>query len=197
MKNRILQTVAMLAIALSTLIVTHTVSYAQNRPFSAWNVTLQGESQGQTFFRQGVLYVTPTLTTDTTNDVNSFDVFLVSGDPASAPESGAIWLMTNNAIAGSPAQLDLAYMTFDPNAQFLQVQPDINMSAVGINIFNAYSGVTADVYQIFDGVMQIQSQDGFSTFSGIVDILGTGALFHSNTRYTAYLSGTYAGEGLW
>lgn len=198
MSARILQTATMLVIALSAVIVTHTVSYAQNRPYWAWNVTLQGQSQGQIFARQGFLFITPTLTTTgTTNGVNPFDVFLLSGNPGATPEAGAIWFMTNNAMVGSPSQIDLAYVAYDPNAQLLQVQPDINLSAVGINTFNAYSGLTADVYQIFDGAMQIQSQDGFATISGIVDILGTGAIFHSNTRYTATLSGAYAGQGLW
>jgi hypothetical protein len=165
--------------------------------YSVWNITLQGESQGQTFQRTGVLIITkaPITTIGSTNTVNPFDVFLRSGNPGAFPESGSIWFMTNNALIGNDAHIDMAEVSFDKDAQIITVKPDPKLSAVGINGFNAYSGLTADIYQVFGGEMQIQSQDNFQTISGSIDILGTGAIFHSNTPYKAQFSGVYSGEG--
>jgi hypothetical protein len=104
--------------------------------------------------------------------------------------------MTNNAFLGSDLQIDLAFTTFHPETQIITVQPDPNLSGVGANIFNARSGLLANAYQIFEGSMQIQSQDNWQTVNGQVNIVGTGAIFHSNSPYIAEISGTYAGEGI-
>lgn len=67
------------------------------------------------------------------------EVFLVSGNPATTPQlnqSGAIWFMTNNAMIGNRAQLDLAFATFDTHTSSVTVVPDQRLSAVGVNAFN-------------------------------------------------------------
>jgi hypothetical protein len=104
--------------------------------------------------------------------------------------------MTNSAMIGSRAPIDLALVTFDAQANAITVRPDPRLSAISANDFNSHSGLLANLYQIFDGSMQIQSQDNFRTISGTIDILGTGAVFHSNIRYTARLSGTFIGKGV-
>jgi hypothetical protein len=166
--------------------------------YSMYNVVIQGQALDVPFQRQGMLLITqvPIGTAGTQNGVNPFEVFLLSGNPGGAPESGAIWFMTNNAFLDSDSQIDLAYAMFDPENQIITVQPDPNLSAVGANIFNARSGLLANAYQIFDGAMQIQSLDNWQTINGQVSILGTGAIFHSNSPYIAEISGTYAGEGI-
>jgi hypothetical protein len=166
--------------------------------YSIYNVIIQGQALDIPFQREGTLIITqvPIGTEGTQNGVNPFEVFLISGNPGGAPESGAIWFMTNNAFLGSNSQIDLAYTTFDPETQIITVQPDPNLSAVGANVFNARSGFLANAYQIFDGAMQIQSLDNWQTITGQVNILGTGAIFHSNSPYIAEISGTYAGEGI-
>lgn len=166
--------------------------------YSIYNVVIQGQALDIPFQRQGMLLITqvPIGTEGTQNGVNPFEAFLISGNPGGAPESGAIWFMTNNAFLGSDSQIDLAYTTFDPENQIITVQPDPNLSAVGANIFNARSGLLANAYQIFGGNMQIQSLDNWQTIGGQVNILGTGAIFHSNSPYIAQISGTYAGEGI-
>ncbi len=166
--------------------------------YSIYNVIIQGQALDIPFQREGTLIITqvPIGTEGTQNGVNPFEVFLISGNPGGAPESGAIWFMTNNAFLGSDSQIDLAYTTFDPETQIITVQPDPNLSAVGANVFNARSGFLANAYQIFDGAMQIQSLDNWQTITGQVNILGTGAIFHSNSPYIADISGTYAGEGI-
>jgi hypothetical protein len=166
--------------------------------YSIYNVIIQGQALDIPFQREGTLIITqvPIGTEGTQNGVNPFEVFLISGSPGGAPESGAIWFMTNNAFLGSNSQIDLAYTTFDPETQIITVQPDPNLSAVGANVFNARSGFLANAYQIFDGAMQIQSLDNWQTITGQVNILGTGAIFHSNSPYIAEISGMYAGEGI-
>jgi hypothetical protein len=166
--------------------------------YSIYNVVIQGQALDIPFQRQGMLLITqvPIGTEGTQNGVNPFEVFLISGNPGGAPESGAIWFMTNNAFLGGDSQIDLAYTTFDPETQIIAVQPDPNLSAVGANVFNARSGLLANAYQIFDGTMQIQSPDNWQTIAGQLNLLGTGAIFHSNSPYIAEISGTYAGEGI-
>ena len=166
--------------------------------YSIYNVVMQGEALDIPFQREGMLLITrvPIGTAGTQNGENPFEVFLISGNPGAAPESGAIWFMTNNAFLGSDSQIDLAFTTFDPGTQIITVQPDPNLSAVGANVFNARSGLLANAFQIFDGTMQIQSQDNWQTITGQVNILGTGAIFHSNSPYFAQMTGVYAGEAI-
>ena len=166
--------------------------------YSIYNVIIQGEALGIPFEREGTLLITtvPIGTEGTQNGENPFEVFLSSGNPGAAPESGAIWFMTNNAFLGSDTQIDLAFVTFDPDSQTITVEPDPNISAAGPNFFNARSGLLANAFQIWYGNMVIQSQDNWQTITGSVDVLGTGTIFHSNSPYIAQITGTYAGEGI-
>jgi hypothetical protein len=196
MRGKSLKRTIALATALIVALLGMPILDAQAGEYFLWNVVLQGESQGVSFQRQAsVAITTPIDPSGSTNGANPFEVLIVSGDPGANPESGAIWFSTNSALLGGQAQVDMAYVDFDPNQSLLYVRPDPSLSAVGINVFNAYSGVTADVYQIFDGAIYLWSQDGFTTIEGWIDILGTGAIFHSNTSYRAYFSGSFAGSG--
>jgi hypothetical protein len=166
--------------------------------YSIYNVIIQGKALDIPFQREGMLLIThvPIGTAGTENGQNPFELFLSSGNPGAAPESGAIWFMTNNAFLGNDAQIDLAFTAFDPDTQLITVQADPNLSAVDSNVFNARSGLLANAYQIFDGTMQIQSEDNWQTITGQLNILGTGAIFHSNSQYIAEIRGVYAGEGV-
>jgi hypothetical protein len=105
--------------------------------------------------------------------------------------------MTNNAFLDSDAQIDLAFTAFDPETQIITVQPDPILSAVGANVFNACSGLLANAFQIFDGAMQIQSQGKWQIIiADQVNILGPGAIFHSNSQLITKITGKYAGEGI-
>jgi hypothetical protein len=161
--------------------------------FRVYDITIDGTSQGINFTRSGQLLLASTITSvGTENGVNPIDVFLISGNPAAFPESGAIWLGTNNAFIGSSTQLDLAFVSESTNE--ITIQPDPNISAVGANVFNAYSGLTADIYQIFDGSVDLQFENNGEEVTGEIDILGTGAIFASNTPYLATISGTLSQE---
>jgi hypothetical protein len=111
------------------------------------------------------------------------------------PEPGAVWFSTNSALLGGTAALDPPYVSYDPTQALILLGPDPNLSAAGLNVFNAFSGVTSDIYQAFSGPISLWSQDGFATILGQVNVLGTGAIFHSNTPDVAFLSGRFIGSG--
>lgn len=54
--------------------------------------------------------------------------------------------MTNNAMMGNRAQLDLAFATFDTHTSSVTVVPDQMLSAVSVNAFNSHSGLVANLY---------------------------------------------------
>jgi hypothetical protein len=179
---------------LPTFISAGSVAQAAGRQYLVYDVAIQGTVSGRSFQRAGQVYVLPgTITTTTTNGVNPLEVWLRSGSPATSPQTGAIWFATNNAFLGSRAQLDLAYVSAPSGQLRIDVKPDWRVSATGGNVFNALSGLTADMYQIFDGAMQVTFSSDARQVTGTVSILGTGAIFHSNTPYTATFSGTYKG----
>jgi hypothetical protein len=167
--------------------------------FDVWEVTYTGQSQGVNFSRQGNISIAQEqFAGATSNQPNPIELAFISGNPGGAPESGAIWFMTNNHFLSSENSIDLADISVVPNAdntgQCIVVKPDPDVSATGPNVFNAYSGLTASVYQIFDGSMYICSVDGWNTINGEIDVFGTGAIFHSNTEYYASISGRYIGK---
>jgi hypothetical protein len=131
---------------------------AQVGQYFVWDAVLQGEVQGQPFQRQAFIYLTtPLSAAGTTNGVNPFEVAIISGNPPATPEPGVIWFTTNSALLGGMAALDLAYVSYDPTQALILLQPDPNLSATGLNVFTAFAGVTADIYQIFSGSIYLGS----------------------------------------
>ena len=184
-------------ISINLVNVASTSTSTSRAKYYEWSITIQGESDGKVFQRQGLVFITRSASTaGTTNQANPLDVFLTSGNPATNPQSRSIWFMTNKVMIGNRAQIDLAFVTFDTQTNTITVVPDPMISAVGANGFNSHSGLLANLYRIFDGSMQIQFQDNYNTISRTVDLLGTGAILHSNTRYTAQIFGTFVGQGV-
>ncbi len=191
MKRLTLLRLTTLVVFTAMILGARSVAYATTTYYGVYDVVIQGVAQGNQFQRVGVLYVVPTISPQgTQNGVNPVDVWLGSGAPATASSPGAIWLGTNSAFIGGQAALDMAYVSVDSQTGAISVRPDPNMSATGSNIFNAYGGLTAQIYQIFDGQMQLAFQDNGQTVVGVVDVLGTGAIYHSNTEYYAQVRGT-------
>jgi hypothetical protein len=166
------------------------VAYAGTANF--YNITSQGTVLGRPFARQGILAFTTPIPIGTTNGANPFEVVIVSGNPAISPEIGAIQFTTNTFLFGGPGAVDMAYVSFANNCAF--INPDSRISATGLNVFNALSGLAADVYQIFAGTIQICSRNTFQTISGSINVLGTGPIFHSNSPYQATVSGSFSGS---
>jgi hypothetical protein len=157
-----------------------------------YSVTLRGVVQGRSFARQGTVGIATRVPTPTQNGANPLELVIVSGNPAISPQIGAIQFGTNTFFLGGRASLDMAFVSFANNC--IIARPDQRMSATGLNGFNSRSGLTADFYQIFAGDLSVCSTNGFRTISGSVNILGTGAIFHSNTPYQATLTGTFIGS---
>jgi hypothetical protein len=165
-------------------------SVVQNANATDYAVNISGTVLQRPFYRSGLVRIVPTITTTTQNGVNPVDVLLASGNPGANPQTGAIQFMTNNAFIGSPSRLDLAYVSYFPQYALLRSQPDSRIAAVGANIFNALSGITAQAYQIYDGYMDIQYLNGGQNISGVIDVVGRGLTFSSQNRYTARFSGS-------
>jgi hypothetical protein len=157
---------------------------------AVYDVQLQGNVNGVPFSRTGGMAVGPTVTAATSNGVNPIDLCLGSGSPFITPELGAIWFSTNTVcVNSSGARLDMAFVSADPQAGVVTIRPDPNTSATGANGFSQSSGLTGAVWQIFDGAMTVSFQGNGETVTGTIDFLGTGAIFHSQNRYTATLTG--------
>ena len=174
-----------------------TVSAAMARHYWAWQVTIQGTVYGRPFARQGVLYLTdPFPSAGTINGANPIEVALISGSPITSPQIGAIQYTTNSGVFGQRAQLDLAYVSFDSNAGRVTVQPDNRLGAnAGTNVFNALSGITANVYQIYAGQMQLQFRNNYNSVTGTINFLGNPFIEPAAAPYVATISGQFVGSG--
>lgn len=167
------------------------------RRYWAWQVTIQGTVYGRPFTRQGNLYLTePFSSAATVNGANPIEVALFSGTPITSPQIGAIQFVTNDGILGYRTQLDLAYVSFDGQAGRVEVQPDGRLGAnAGRNVFNALSGFTANLYQIYGRRMQLQFRDNYETVSGVIDFLGNPFIEPAAAPYQATLTGRFVGSG--
>lgn len=176
------------------------------RPFWYWNVTLSGTALGYPFQRSGYLIVTPTIDEygASQNGVNPLDIWLVSGNPMTSPETGSIWFASNRAFYSSigdvnaDSLLDLAYVGWDSASATLSVQVDPNIAAAStFNLFNATSGLLADAYLVRDGQLVVQFQDNWNTVVGQAALVGTQHLYYTSTPYNVTISGAYGGQGTW
>ncbi|WNN89906.1 hypothetical protein [Gloeocapsopsis dulcis] len=154
-----------------------------------YQVTITGSVLQYPFQRTGFVVVSPTVTRVTQNDVNPFEVALASGNPYTSPQRGAIWLATNNNLVGSRANLDLAYVNYNPSTAVVTIRPDSRIAATGTNIFTVMQGITATPYQIYGGYMQLQFRNNFQQIAGQIDVVGRGLTFSPWNRYTATISG--------
>lgn len=157
---------------------------------ATYDVQIQGTVNGLPFARTGRLALGPTVTQATTNGINPVDLCLRSGSPFISPEAGAIWFATNGiCVNANGARQDMAFVAVDRQASTISIRPDPDISATGINAFNGSSGYTAAIWQIFDGAMVLRFDGTGANISGTIDFLGTGAIYHSENRYIATLTG--------
>lgn len=170
-----------------------------------WNVTIQGNAMGYAFQRNGFLIATaPIDRVATQNGINALDFWLASGNPGATPESGSIWFATNRAYysligdANAGSQLDLAYVNYDSQSATFDIRPDPSIAAAStFNLFNAQSGLLADMYLIREGQMLVQFQNDWNTVVGQANLVGTEHLYYSNVPYNVTITGSYGGSGQW
>ena len=158
----------------------------QSTPRSVYNIIIEGIAQGNYFRRSGQLYIYPTIAADgTQNGVNLVDLFIGSGNPIGSPQTGAILFGTNNTFIGSSSQIDLAYVNTSSNQ--ITIVPDSRVASLGTNVFSSASGVTAGLWQVYDGSVNLQFQG--ELVSGTIDILAKGAYYNFGNTYKANISG--------
>lgn len=159
-----------------------------------YRLELVGEISGRAFTRTAELVVTQTIDeVATVNGVNALDVCLTSGFPPGQPEVGAIWFGTNSGCLPSTtaADIDMAYVEVDGST--IIARPDESVMAVGVNTLTANDGLTALLYWIQDGAIDL-TFDG-DDVSGTIGVRGfcgpcTFGPGSDGAWYEAQISGT-------
>ncbi len=173
---------------------------------TAYLITMTGRtSSGVTFTRPALLVVAPTIDRSGASGtgVNARDVAIRSGSPGSAPQAGSVWFATNTGLypaVGIPAdttsrtaQIDIASVT-QPDSNSIAIRLDGDPGGIArtalLNSFNALSGLTANVYQIYQGGMNLRFSDDASTIEGELLFGGIGYIYPGSAAMEARFSGT-------
>ncbi len=157
----------------------------------------------QTFTLRGLLVVLPTRDrsgVNFANGRNARDVGIFVGRPFSSPQAGAVWFTTNTTVFADVgignvnqrlASLDVAYVTVAERDGTISVRVDDQAIArtSQLNSFNVKSGLTANVYQILGGGMELRFSSNGRQVSGNLDFIGSGYLYPGSTRVQATISG--------
>lgn len=157
----------------------------------------------QDFTLRGVLFVLPTRDrsgVNFDNGVNVRDVGLKVGSPASAPQAGSVWFATNTTVFADMgvgnalqryASLDTAFVTVNNAGNRIRITVDDQSVArtSQLNSFNVKSGLTANVYQILAGGMELRFSSSGSRVSGSLDFIGSGYMYPGSSRVKAKITG--------
>lgn len=161
----------------------------ENNAFSIyeWQASIQGQVviQGQTGTKSfqingNIFAIIPGINNDhnSTSGDNPLDVVLSFGDPSGMSSSvayaptGSLEFSTHGiwyGILGRP-NIDLAFVSI--NGACVILQPDMKrLSYSERQIINTFSGLGAP-HVIYDGYIQLCSNDGFNTINGRIDVNG-------------------------
>lgn len=177
-----------------------------------YQLAMDGQtSAGVSFVRSGVLAVSPTIdrTGVSGTGVNARDVAIRSGFPGGVPEAGSVWFATNTALypavnipANSnvrAAELDIASVT-QPDTNTLAVRLDGDPGGVAraaqLNSFNALSGLAANVYQIYQGGIDLRFSEDATAVEGEMLFGGIGYVFPGSASMYASFRGTVIQPGV-
>lgn len=138
------------------------------------------------------------------NGRNVRDIGIFVGSPFASPQAGAVWFATNTTVFADVgignvnqrlASLDVAYVTVNERSGAIGVRVDDQSIArtSQLNSFNVKSGLTANVYQILGGGMELRFNRRGSQVSGALDFIGSGYLYPGSTRIQATISGQLRG----
>jgi hypothetical protein len=176
---------------------------ATGRPALGYNITIDGAVFSYPFSRQGVLLITAGVSSPATrNGQNPLELVIQSGTPMTSPSRGALQYVSNTLLgylfggsATTTAQMDVAYISYNPDTRTLIVQPDsssnLSMTTMFLNCFNANSNLTAQVYQVTGGEIRIVFSADMKTFQGTIKVVGSSTFFYGSASYEAKISGTY------
>jgi hypothetical protein len=177
-------------------------------PYVKYSITLDGRNRGnyENFYRSGYLWVCKGIRTiGTTNGANPYEVVIkVGASPASSPNSGSIYFLTNaylsrvlDPFTNLYTGLDFVYETYTQSTGTLKVTIDELVAGSNENsMFNARTGPLKDVYRPSSGVISVR----YTAKNGIVggiNIHGRGEIYSSTTGvpFVAAISGTVVGRG--
>jgi len=160
-------------------------------------------SPAHTFTLRGTLVVLPTRDRNGVNfdnGRNARDVGIFVGSPFSSPQAGSVWFATNTTVFADVgignvnqrlASLDVAYVTVNERGNTIGIRVDDQSIArtSQLNSFNVKSGLTANVYQILAGGMDLAFAKDGRQVSGALDFIGSGYLYPGSTRVQATVSG--------
>ncbi len=171
------------------------------RAYLLYRLAMQGDVGGNSFQRSAELFITEPLMQGGTAPVNAYDVLLLSGQPVTTPELGAINFASNTFFFGrNSAQtaptLDLARVALNTKGTGLAVQtlPGVT-GTVFRNTFNPRPWWFGNVYEVNSGTMQIELSGDSQTVSGQITATGTGFIFFLSTPYHATFTGTLIDQG--
>lgn len=169
-----------------------------------YRIRMAGQTSYEQFDREGLFLVTPPLGP---TQSQPRDVALVSGDPQAAPEGGAIEFVTNTALknvldlGGAPtlndASVSSGTVQVDDASGRLQAQPMDNQgialppgirAGLQVSIFTPQSGVAASLYEISDGLLDVQFQEG-NQIAGTVEFVGISLTGADQAQFVAQFAG--------
>lgn len=174
-----------------------------------YSVTISGNvhvGSGKTIFSQkSTVYLRRTI--DTTNvannGINPVDVGIKTAASPLSGSAGALWFATNTSLSaeiGSSAviassKVDVAYVSINGG----KVTANVDGNAMGLpsarinylNVFNAKSGLTAQIYNVLSGRVTASVTSKGKSISGTIDLTGSSGFSSgaATTRYVATFSG--------
>jgi hypothetical protein len=186
-------------------------SYSHAQVCSVYDVTINGQvtfsgaPAAPPFAHRAFLYVTDLFTPDpqTTNGPNPADIGFFTLDPANPflGVAGALYFATNTSLSEAViptttqgSGIDLAFVAWEPTTQVLSVAVDETRARLGVlNIFNATTGVTAQIHNVLAGMVEMQFSPNFANVGGTI-LLGGSSGFAGpgmGSEYQAQFSGGF------
>lgn len=170
-----------------------------------YNITLDGRNQGnfQDFVVTGGMVVIQGIPSPgTQNGDNPYDIAIESGNPAVSPLAGSIRYATNRLLDQvintadlfSGSRLDLAFV--DTTGETITATVDTTLAAADqLNLFNARSGILADVYEVAEGGITLTRATADSPLTGFISFTGRSFIFGGQAPYNAVITGTVFSKG--
>jgi hypothetical protein len=153
----------------------------------------------QEFNLAGLLFVTPTQDPNNAsrNGVNLRDVIINTGN-IGIGGAGVLQYATNTRLhqifqgnASQGATVDVAIVSTDLAAGTIQIRPDPNIARTSqLNTMFRSGGLTANPYNILDGLLSIQFSNNGTRIDGTLELYGTGYIYPGTTAISARFSGT-------
>ncbi|SPJ90397.1 uncharacterized protein FTOL_13278 [Fusarium torulosum] len=176
---------------------------ALNLAYLLCDVTFDGRNGAnwQPFQVSGeLLLVQGVPSSGTTNGVNPYDVVISIGSPIGNPLAGSISYVTNRYlnpfISGRQDMTRLDFARVSATANSVTVSVDTSLAAANqISVFNARSGITANIYNPASGGFNLVFGNN-GLISGKISITGRTPVSGGQAPYQAIISGKVKQKGI-